>query len=318
MKTTFLCIFLIVAAVLYGSVFSAEPDFEAFIDNFEQISLPNTIPSKDINTAGIKPELTQKYFDPTYPVVGNRGDGFYSVGAYGLLKKTDNYIAIIIHTKKHTAEKYFLATYSTEGKKISEVMVAKFPESLTTARMLTAAISENGNVNVTGTDEILIEGEGYKDIEMDITYVIMDDGTIATDESTNPEGGSINGCDDEEVQRIDEMKFTIAHQLINAKTVNATLEDGTGITAFYVDSDLVKLSIDASGFAEEIYVSGGYPICFEVTTYGSDPMLTEHYYFKDNKLVCREVPMTGERSGPPEEPETDLIVGFEHYLTAIQ
>lgn len=262
--------------------------------------------------------MTQKYFDSSYPVKGDRGDGFYAVSAYGLLKKTSSFSAVIIHTKKHTAERYFLVTYTTDGNKISEVIIAKFPESLTSTRMLSATISADGIVNTTGTDEILIEGEGYKEVEMDITYVIMEDGSITTDESTDPEGGSVNGCNEEEVLRIDEIKFSIAHQLINAKTVNVTMDDGTGLIASYVDGKLVKLSVDASGFMQEIYVSEGNPVCFEVSTYGSDPVLTEHYYFKDNKLVCKEVPMTGEKSGPPDEPETDLIAGFEHYLNAIQ
>jgi hypothetical protein len=46
--------------------------------------------------------------------------------------------------------------------------------------------------------------------------------------------------------------------------------------------------------------------------------MLEHYYFKDYKLVCREEPTTGVKSGPPEEPETDLIVGYEYYLNFIQ
>jgi bacillopeptidase F (M6 metalloprotease family) len=139
-------------------------------------------------------------------------------------------------------------------------------------------------------------------------------------ESSDPERGEFNdnGCDEEEVARIDEIKFAIAHSLINAKTINATTDDGTELTAFYVDSELVKLTADAKGFMQEIYVSDGYPVCFEVTSFASDSTMLEHYYFKNNRLVCREEPDTGLKSGPPEEPETDLIVGFEYYLTAIQ
>jgi hypothetical protein len=44
----------------------------------------------------------------------------------------------------------------------------------------------------------------------------------------------------------------------------------------------------------------------------------DQYYFKNNRLVCRVDPMTGDSGAPPDEPETDLIVGFEYYLTAIQ
>lgn len=129
---------------------------------------------------------------------------------------------------------------------------------------------------------------------------------------------SPGGCDEKEVARIDEIKFDVAHSLINAKTINATTDDGTELSAFYVEGDLVKLTAEAKNFMQEIYVSGGSAVCFEVTSHSLDSTMVEHYYFKDNRLVCREEPDTGVRSGPPEEPETDLIVGYEYYLTAIQ
>ena len=127
-----------------------------------------------------------------------------------------------------------------------------------------------------------------------------------------------NGCDEEEVKRIDEIKFDIAHSLINAKTVEAIMEDGTEITGFYVDSKLVKMSVTTLHFLEEIYIEDGFPVCFEVTTLTTGIAQHDVYYFKDNMLVCREDPMTGVKSGPPDEPQTDLLVGYEIYLEAIQ
>lgn len=127
-----------------------------------------------------------------------------------------------------------------------------------------------------------------------------------------------NGCNEEEVKRIDEVKFDIAHSLIDAKTVEATMEDGTEITGFYVDGKLVKMSVTTLHFLEEIYIEDGFPICFEVTTLTTGIAQHDHYYFKDNMLVCREDPMTGVKSGPPDEPLTDLLVGYEIYLEAIQ
>jgi hypothetical protein len=320
MRTIHTTIALLIILVISGFRHPAETDFEKFINYFEQLDLPSTIPSESINGNAILPELTQKFIDANYPIKGDRGKGFKTVSAYGLVKKTDIYYAVIIHKTDHTAERYYLTTYSPTGKRISQVIVAKFPASLTTARMLTATISAEGTVNTTGTDEILIKGEGYKDVEMDITYVIMDDGTITTDESTDPESGALgdNGCDEKEVEKINEIKFTIAHNLINAKTLNATTDDGTELTTFYVEGDLVKLTAEAKGFMQEIYVSNGYPVCFEVTDFGSGSAVTDHYYFKNNKLVCRENPIKGLKTGPPDEPETDLIAGFEYYLNAIQ
>lgn len=133
-----------------------------------------------------------------------------------------------------------------------------------------------------------------------------------------PETPATGRCDEKEMARIDEIRFTIAHQLIDAKTVNATTDDGAELTAFYVGSELVKLSVDAKGFSKEIYVSGGFPVSFDVTNHGSDSSVTDTYYFKDYRLVCRVNPMTGEQFGPPDEPETDLIAGFEYYLNFIQ
>lgn len=125
-------------------------------------------------------------------------------------------------------------------------------------------------------------------------------------------------CDKDEVKRIDEVKFDIAHSLIDAKTVEATMEDGTEVMGFYVEGKLVKMSVTTIHFLEEIYIEDGFPICFEVTSLTTGIAQYDHYYFKDNMLVCREDPMTGVMSGPPDEPQTDLIVGYEIYLAAIQ
>ncbi|MCB0725100.1 MAG: hypothetical protein KDC73_10365 [Ignavibacteriae bacterium] len=125
-------------------------------------------------------------------------------------------------------------------------------------------------------------------------------------------------CDTAEMSAIDGIVITAENNLLDAKVLNTTLEDGTGLTAFYVNNDLIKLTVDAKQFMQEIFVSGGYAVCFKVTSFTSDSNMYEIYYFKDNKLVCREDPMTGEMSGPPDEPETDLIAGFEYYLSAIQ
>ncbi len=125
-------------------------------------------------------------------------------------------------------------------------------------------------------------------------------------------------CNEDEVKRIDGIKFDIAHNLVDAKTIDATMDDGTEVTGFYVDGKLVKMSVTSLHFLEEIYIENGFPVCFEVTTLTTGIAHYDHYYFKDNKLVCRVDTISGEMYGTPDEPETDLIVGYEYYLAAIQ
>ena len=112
-------------------------------------------------------------------------------------------------------------------------------------------------------------------------------------------------CDSAEIERIDEIRRMVANSLIDASSVEAMLDDGTELMAFYVDAKLVKMSVSGDT-SDEIYFEDGQVVNYEVSVnlFGQEVLL--QHYFKDGMLMCSEESINGEQFERDEEMEKEL------------
>jgi len=129
-------------------------------------------------------------------------------------------------------------------------------------------------------------------------------------------------CDENMVFEIDRVKQEIETMLINATTMNLTLETGESLLVFYVDGQMIKISVEVQEpyLSAELFFRDGFirHIAEDVREKGE--MERNYCYFTEDRLICYQ----NEKSGDYKDSllytiaEKKWLERIERYLLAIQ
>lgn len=129
-------------------------------------------------------------------------------------------------------------------------------------------------------------------------------------------------CDENIIFEIDNIKQEIETMLINATTMNVSLETGEKLIVFYVDGQMIKISVEMQEpyLSAELFFRDGYIKHIAEDVQEKSELYRNYYYFMENRLVCYQ----NEKSGEYKDSELYTIAEkkwlekVERYLQAIQ
>jgi hypothetical protein len=129
-------------------------------------------------------------------------------------------------------------------------------------------------------------------------------------------------CEEGMVFEIDRIKQETETALINATTMNVSLETGESLLVFYVDGHMIKISVEKqeSYLSAELFFRDGFIRHISEDVQEEGEMLRNYYYFMDDRLICYR----NEKAGDYKDNELYSIAEkkwlerVEKYLQAIQ
>jgi len=129
-------------------------------------------------------------------------------------------------------------------------------------------------------------------------------------------------CEEGMVFEIDRIKQETETALINATTMNISLETGESLLVFYVDGQMIKISVEKqeSYLSAELFFRDGFIRHISEDIQEEGEMLRNYYYFTDDRLICYR----NEKAGDYKDNELYSIAEkkwlerVEKYLQAIQ
>lgn len=129
-------------------------------------------------------------------------------------------------------------------------------------------------------------------------------------------------CEEGVILEIDNIKQEIETMLINATTMDVTLETGEKLIVFYVDGKLIKISVETQDpyLSAEMFFRDGFIRHISEDVSEKNEFYRNYYYFNEDRLICYQ----NEKSGEYKDSELYTIAEkkwfekVDRYLQAIQ
>jgi hypothetical protein len=129
-------------------------------------------------------------------------------------------------------------------------------------------------------------------------------------------------CDESITFEIDNIKQETETILINATTMNITLETGESLLVFYVDGQMIKISVEVQEpyLSAELFFRDGFIRHISEDVREGNEFYRNYHYFNEEKLICYRNEKSGDYndSGLYANAEKKWLERIERYLLTIQ
>jgi len=129
-------------------------------------------------------------------------------------------------------------------------------------------------------------------------------------------------CDEGIIHEIDQIKQEIETMLINASTMNVALETGESLLVFYIDGQMIKISVENQDpyLSAELFFRDGFIRHIAEDVQEKKELNRNYYYFNEDRLVCYQNEKTSDYKNPDfyAAAEKKWLINIERYLLAIQ
>ncbi|MBN1633478.1 MAG: hypothetical protein JW917_04860 [Ignavibacteria bacterium] len=129
-------------------------------------------------------------------------------------------------------------------------------------------------------------------------------------------------CDESMTFEIDNIKQEIETMLVNATTMDVALETGENLIVFYVDGQMIKISVEMQEpyISAELFFRDGFVRHISEDVREGNEFYRNYYYFNEDKLICYRNEKSGDYndSGLYAVAEQKWLERIERYLLAIQ
>lgn len=129
-------------------------------------------------------------------------------------------------------------------------------------------------------------------------------------------------CEEGMILEIDNIKQEVETMLINATTMDVTLETGEKLIVFYVDGKLIKISVETQDpyMSAELFFRDGFIRHIAEDVQEKAEILRNYCYFSEDRLICYQNEKLGEFKDSELYTMTEKkwLERIERYLQAIQ
>ena len=141
-----------------------------------------------------------------------------------------------------------------------------------------------------------------------------------TQANSNEEILSQGICDENEIEKVNDVKRTVENNLIYATSISKTTDNSVELLAFYSEGKLLKITATSSvSVSEQIFFnSDSQMVYYERFGYSGGKEFFEINYFRGNALFCRENGLNGEKVNFSRKAGQKILDVVEKYLLEIQ